>query len=129
MIDNKPLPDSDKYCRHDEGNTHTLTISDLTSEDNYDVTANFGDVSTTAKLVVEGNIFYCLFYCNGSFRENFIFTNSVKRHTCDSKNLRLGHDLPISVSDRLISPFHEGLIFTKFRICEVSRKLNPRENF
>ena len=57
MIDNKPLPDSDKYHRHDEGNTHTLTISDLTSEDNYDVTANFGDVSTTAKLVVEGNIF------------------------------------------------------------------------
>ena len=33
------------------------------------------------------------------FRENFIFWNSVKRHICDVKNLRLGHDLPnISVN-------------------------------
>ena len=55
FIDSKPLPDSDKYRRHDEGETHTLTISDLTPEDNCEVSATFGDVTTSAKLVVEGN--------------------------------------------------------------------------
>ena len=29
----------------------------------------------------------------------------------------------------MISSFREGYIFTKLRICEVSRKYNPRENF
>ena len=58
----------------------------------------------------------------GNFRENFIFANSVKSHICDVKNSRLWHDLPISVKDRMISPFREGYIFTKLRICEVSRK-------
>ena len=53
-IDGKPLPDSDKYRTRDEGESHMLTISDLTPEDNCEVTATFGDVSTTAKLVVEG---------------------------------------------------------------------------
>ena len=37
-----------------------------------------------------------------NFGENFIFVNSVKRHTCDVKNLRLEHDLPISVIDSVI---------------------------
>ena len=49
-IDGKPLPESDKYRTRDEGETHSLTISDLTPED----TATFGGVSTSAKLVVEG---------------------------------------------------------------------------
>ena len=55
---------------------------------------------------------YCKF---GNFRENFIFANGVKRHICDVKNSRQRHDLPISVNDRVILPFHEGFIFTKFR--------------
>ena len=50
------------------------------------------------------------------FRENFIFVNNVKRHICDVKYSRLGHNLTISVNDRVISPLHGG-------------KLNPRENF
>ena len=62
---------------------------------------------------------YCKF---GNFRENFIFANSVKRHICDAKNSRLGHDLRILVKDRVISAFREDFIFTKLRICEVSRK-------
>ena len=37
--------------------------------------------------------------------------------------MRLGHDLPISVSDRVISPFREDFIFTKHM------KINPQENF
>ena len=70
-------------------------------------------------------------YCkSGNFRENFIFANSAKRHICEVKKIRgLCCDLPISVNDKEISPFREGFIFTKLRIFEVSRKLNPRENF
>ena len=59
---------------------------------------------------------------SGYFRENFIFANSVKRHICDVKHSRPGHSLPLSVNDRVISPFREDFIFTKLRICEVSRK-------
>ena len=33
---------------------------------------------------------------------DFIFANSVKRHICDVKNLRPGHDLATSVNDRMI---------------------------
>ena len=45
---------------------------------------------------------YCI---SGNFRENLIFANSVKRHTCDVKISRLGHDLPITVIDSVISRF------------------------
>ena len=41
--------------------------------------------------------------------------NTVKIHTCNIKNSRLGHDLPISVNKRDISPFRDGFIFTKLR--------------
>lgn len=54
MIDNKPLPDSDKYKITSDGVTHTLTISDLSPSDNCEVSATFGDQSTSAKLTVEG---------------------------------------------------------------------------
>ena len=64
-------------------------------------------------------IYYCKF---GNFREKFILANSVKRHICDVKTFRFGHDLLISVNDRVILPFLEAFIFTKLRICEVSRK-------
>ena len=69
---------------------------------------------------------YCKFEY---FRENLIFANNVKRHICGAKNSRLVHDLPISVIDAVVSPFREDFIFSKLRICEVSRKENPREIF
>ena len=73
---------------------------------------------------------YTIPYCKSeNFRENFIFANSVKRHICDIKNLRLWHSFPRSVNGRVISVFCEDFIFTKLRMCEVSRKENPRENF
>ena len=53
---------------------------------------------------------YCKFR---NFPENFIFANSAKRHICHVENSRIGHDLPTSVNDRVISAFCEGLIFTK----------------
>ena len=52
-----------------------------------------------------------------------------KIHICEVKNSRLRHDLPISVKDRVISPIREDFMFTKLRICQVSGKQNPRENF
>ena len=62
-------------------------------------------------------------YCKlGNFLENFTFANSIKRHICDIQNSHLMHDSPISVIDRVILLFHEGFIFAKLRICEVSRK-------
>ena len=51
-----------------------------------------------------------------NFRKNFIFANSVLRHICEIKILRLGHDLPRSVNDRVITSFSECFIFTK--LCE-----------
>ena len=63
---------------------------------------------------------HCCIYCKfWNFRENFIFAKSIKRHICDVKNSRLGHDLPTSVKDIVISPFRDDSIFTKLRICEV----------
>ena len=52
--------------------------------------------------------------------------NSVKRHICDVKNSQLGHDLPISVNDRVISPFANGFIFAygKFREYKVPAKIS-----
>ena len=48
--------------------------------------------------------------------------NSVKRHSCSAKNSRQVHDLHTSVIHGAILPFSEDFIFTKLRICEVSRK-------
>ena len=62
---------------------------------------------------------YCRF---GNFRENFTFAHIIKTHISDLKKSRLRQDLPILINDRVILPFREGFIFTKLRICEVSRK-------
>ena len=62
------------------------------------------------------------YYKSGNFRENFIFANSVKRHSCAAKNSRLVHYLPITVIDGVISPFCGDFIFTKLSLCQVSRK-------
>ena len=55
-----------------------------------------------------------------------IFAKSIKRRICHVKNLRLGHDLPLSVNDRVISPFFNGFIFVKLRIIMRSfTKIKP----
>ena len=47
-----------------------------------------------------------LIYCkSGKFHENSSFANSFKIHISDSKKSGLGHDLPLSVNDRVISAF------------------------
>ena len=65
------------------------------------------------------NCWYCE---SGNFRESFIFANSDLRHICDNKKSRIGHDLPILVNERVISPFCEDFIFKKLRICGVLQK-------
>ena len=65
---------------------------------------------------------YCKF---GNIREVFIFANSVKRHICDVKILRLGLGLLISVNERVISPgfyFHETSHMRSFAKIKPSRK-------
>ena len=52
---------------------------------------------------------------------NFIFANSVKRHICDVKILQIGHDLPISINDILISPFREDFIFMKLAYAKFRK--------
>ena len=43
---------------------------------------------------------YCKFR---NFREDLIFTDSVKRHICNVQISQLRHDLPILVNDKVIS--------------------------
>ena len=70
---------------------------------------------------------YCKF---GNFHENFIVTNSAKRHICDVKNSPPGHDLPISVNNRVISPFHKGFYFHETsNMLRSFVKIKPSRNF
>ena len=48
---------------------------------------------------------YCKFR---NIRENFIFKNSIKRHIGNVRKSQLGHDIHISVNERVILPFHKG---------------------
>ena len=53
------------------------------------------------------------------------FAKRVKRHTCDVKKSRLVPALPMSVDDRVISPFGEVYSFTKlFPETKPSRNLS-----
>ena len=45
-----------------------------------------------------------------------LFSRTAFKHVFAMLKSRLGHDLPMSVNDRVISPFREDFI------CEVSRK-------
>ena len=66
-----------------------------------------------------GVVLYCKFR---NFGDNFIFLKSIKRHICHVKNSRQGHDLPISVNDRMILPFCQGFIhFTKIKPWRISK--------
>ena len=85
-----------------------------------------------AKGNLTGNI--CLLstahYCSfGNFRKNLIFANSIKRRISDVKSSRLRQDLPISIIERVILPFREGLFsrnyaHAKFRENKVLAKIS-----
>ena len=42
---------------------------------------------------------YRIYTVNSEFWWIFFFVNSLKRHICQAKNSRWGHDLPTSVND------------------------------
>ena len=46
-------------------------------------------LDTSVWTFIRGIFGYCKF---GNFRENFIFENDIKRHICEVRNSRLGHD-------------------------------------
>ena len=60
-------------------------------------------------------------YKFGNFRENYIFPNSVKRYICDVKNLRLGHELSISLNDRVICDFARILFSRDFAYAKFCK--------
>ena len=52
-----------------------------------------------------------------------IFAISIKRHISDVKNSRLRQGLPISINDRVILQFREGLFSRNFRESKVLAKI------
>ena len=59
---------------------------------------------------------------NSEILARILFSRKAQRTFVKLKKSRIGHDLPTSVNDSVISPFREGFIFTKLRSSEVSRK-------
>ena len=51
-----------------------------------------------------------------------LFWRIALRHICDIKNSQLGHDLPISVNDRIIFPF--GKNYAKFHENKTLTKIS-----
>lgn len=76
LIDSQSLPESDKYSVVSEDVTHTLTIRDVQPKDSCDVTAQFGDQSTIAKLSVAGEFTLYLRVVECScFHKNLVFNS------------------------------------------------------
>ena len=73
--------------------------------------------------------FGLIYFKSGNFRENFIFENSVQRHICGVEYSRLGHDGPISVNGRVISPFRGGFLFTKLAKFREKKTLEKISEF
>ena len=67
-------------------------------------------------------------YCKFGNRENFIFTNSVKRHICHIENSRLGHDLPASVKDSDFA-ISQGVYFLHNFPSRNFAKIKPLRKF
>lgn len=59
LVNDKPVTPSEKYKIQSDGFQHTFTISDLSPDDNCEVTVVIGDNSSSAKLTVEGRLLFC----------------------------------------------------------------------
>ena len=69
-------------------------------------------------------------YCKSEiFAKILFFANSVKRHICDAKNSRLGHDLYIAVNDRVISAFRKDFYFHEISHMRSFTKIKPSRKF
>ena len=75
------------------------------------------------------SIFYHNYCKSGNFRENFILAYSIKRHICDAKNLRLGHDLHISVKGQSDFGLSRGFYFHETSHMRSFAKIKPLQKF
>ena len=75
----------------------------------------------TTILCLDGWYFPCIILTTVN-SEMFLY--NVKRHICQVKNSQQGHDLPLSVNDRVIS---QGLYFHETSHMFV--KIKPLRNF
>ena len=63
-------------------------------------------------------------YSDSLLSKNCKFPRIALKYIFATFKLRLGYDLPISVNDRVILSFHEGLFARNFAFTEI----NPRRN-
>ena len=68
-------------------------------------------ISLTGLLTVNSEIFGRILFSRIALNDIFA-TLKTRDYKCS-----IGHDLPTAVKGRVISPFREGFIFTKLRIC------------
>ena len=80
----------------------------------YGILSNYSYIRTTNFLSLSSTV-------NSEIFARMLFSRiALKDIFATLTIMRPGQDLPIPVNDRVISPFREGLIFTKLRVCEVS---------
>ena len=61
---------------------------------------------------------------NSEIFERILFSRIALRQICDVQNSRPRDDLHILVNDRVISPYRESFIFTKFRENKTLAKIS-----
>ena len=103
LILNSQLQESTLFKINPAGNIRVTKEMDYEDPDERLFNLFIRAMESETNLYSDVQVSNCKFW---NFRANFIF-----RPICDIKNLRLGHDLPLSVNDRVISLFCEGFIF------------------
>ena len=77
LINGTEITPNEKYEITKEGKLHKLLIKDASQKDQGQVTANVGEVSTQANLVVEGKFFFRGYVCYSNITLSCIlFTES-----------------------------------------------------
>lgn len=72
LINGKPVPDDTKYEVLTDGGVHTLIIKNVNPDESCEVTVYIGDESSTAKLIVSGELII----------HSIIFNVTVDPHNC-----------------------------------------------
>ena len=75
-------------------------------------------------MIIANSCFILAFITvNSEIFASFFFMNSVKRHICDVQTLRLRHDLPISVNDRVNCYFARVLFSQNFAYAKFRKNI------
>ena len=62
-----------------------------------------------------------MYTVNPEIFARFLFSRYALKDLFATLKFQLWHDLPISVNDRVISPFREDFVFTKFREKKLAK--------